>query len=103
MLRLLSRQARKKAIGKQPARLCGLFVLFRESMKTTPIAYLNGLRLSHACLLLESTRLSITQIAENCGIRDGFYFSKMFQSKYGVSPLQYRKRYCLKNGEAEKL
>ncbi len=69
-----------------------LYRLFQEYVGVSPIAYLNGLKLSHASVLLERSNRSVGEIAEECGIEDAFYFSKLFKRKYGCSPLQYRKR-----------
>ncbi len=78
-----------KAVGLSASRL---HRLFHDTLHVSPIAYLNDLRLSHACYLLECSDLPVARVAEVCGIGDAFYFSKMFRKKYGISPLQYRKR-----------
>ncbi len=71
-----------------------LYALFKNELGLSPIAYLNGIKLSHACMLLEHTDKSIRVIAEECGFYDQYYFSKLFKKKYGHSPLQYRKHIC---------
>lgn len=42
-------------------------------------------------LLLTRDRLSICEIAFDCGFNDSNYFSWLFKKKYGVTPTQYRK------------
>ncbi len=54
--------------------------------------YLLDYRLNIALELLQSTNLSISQIAENVGFLDIKHFSKHFKNKVGVSPAHYRKQ-----------
>lgn len=68
-----------------------LYAVFKKSTGSSPIKYLNEYRLSVACELLHHTDNSIKSIAEKVGIPDQFYFSKLFKSKYSMSPQQYRK------------
>lgn len=48
-------------------------------------------RLNIAKQLLLESDFSITEIAYRCGFSDASYFSKVFRSSVGVSPLEYRK------------
>lgn len=48
-------------------------------------------RLSRAVALLDSTDYNINEIASMVGIEDYNYFSRIFRSVYGYSPLEYRK------------
>lgn len=68
-----------------------LYAIFKKSTGISPIKYLNEYRLSVACELLHHTDNSIKSIAENVGIPDQFYFSKLFKAKYLISPQQHRK------------
>ncbi len=54
-------------------------------------AFCNGLKLSDAKALLESTALPVTEIAYAVGFGDASYFIKLFKEKYGVSPKRLRK------------
>ncbi len=65
--------------------------LFRKHFNTSPIAYLNDYRLMIASGLLKNTQDRIGTIAEQVGIPDQLYFSKLFKKKYAVSPKMYRK------------
>ena len=69
-----------------------LYSLFQKSVNISPIKYLNNYRLSVASELLTQTNNSVKDISQKVGIADQFYFSKLFKSKYLVSPLMYRKR-----------
>lgn len=53
--------------------------------------YLSTVRLQKSQLLLRSTDLSVSEIAERCGFYDSNYFSKKFKESYGISPLRFRK------------
>ena len=55
--------------------------------------YVNTLRINEAKRLLESTDLSIQQIAASVGVEDYNYFAKFFKLRVGLSPLKYRKSF----------
>lgn len=55
--------------------------------------YITLMRINEAKRLLESTDLSIQQIACMVGIQDYNYFSKFFKLRVGTSPLKYRKQF----------
>ena len=56
----------------------GMFRKFQKNLKTTPANYINDIRLSHASALLLTTNKKIYEVAEEIGIPDQFYFSKLF-------------------------
>lgn len=64
--------------------------LFREQTGLSPTAYLIGLRLRIACELLQTTDLSVGEIALTVGYSDAHFFSKLFKKHLGLSPKQYR-------------
>lgn len=59
-----------------------------------PAEYIKKCRLSYACKLLTTTDLFINEIAMRCGFFDYNYFSKVFKSKHGISPTEYKKRHA---------
>ncbi len=65
--------------------------IFREDSGIGIVDYIHEQRLLHAKSLLESTELPVSVIAENSGFRDVNYFSRLFRSKTGLSPSDYRK------------
>lgn len=65
--------------------------VFRSIYGTSPLKYINDLRIQTASHLLTSTELSVTEIAIRCGFSDGNYFSSKFKQAMGKSPLEYRK------------
>ncbi|SDD65175.1 Helix-turn-helix domain-containing protein [Paenibacillus sp. UNCCL117] len=64
---------------------------FRAAFATTPIDYVTQLRLERTCRLLEETSLSLEQIAPQCGYENGYYLSRVFSRKKGMTPSAYRK------------
>ena len=70
---------------------------FKKVKKQTgfaPVDLIKEFRLSHAAELLQTTTLSITEVAYKSGFRDPGYFGKCFRKRYGQSPREY-----IKNGE----
>ena len=53
--------------------------------------YVGHLRMSTAVNLLETTDLSVTDIALNSGFQSVNLFIRVFKANYGITPLQYRK------------
>jgi transcriptional regulator GlxA family with amidase domain len=47
-------------------------------------------RVEHACMLLRETALSVEQIADACGYRDVFFFSRQFKKVTASPPAAYR-------------
>jgi len=69
---------------------------FRRRLGTSPIDYLIGVRLHHACALLEATDDLVTTIAHAVGFSDSRYFAARFHRALGVTPSAFRA--ALRNG-----
>lgn len=67
--------------------------IFQSYYQTTPFAYLQQLRLEHACRLLKSTNLPISEISYQSGFNDSNYFTRQFTKIMGTSPKAYRKNW----------
>ena len=63
---------------------------FRATTGVPPHQYLLGLRMEQARRLLETTRLSVTQIALQCGFEQSTSFATAFKKLIGVSPRTWR-------------
>ncbi|MCC7377572.1 MAG: AraC family transcriptional regulator [Verrucomicrobiales bacterium] len=77
------------------AKLAGLSVshytaLFRELTGYAPMEYFIGMRMHQARQLLDTTALSIKEIAALVGYDDPLYFSRAFHEVNDVSPSRYR-------------
>ena len=69
--------------------------LFQKNTGETPYHYLTKLRITRAQTYLQSSALSVEEIAYSVGFSSLQRFSEMFKKECGVSPLQYRKSaYC---------
>ncbi|MEH6348101.1 MAG: AraC family transcriptional regulator [Bermanella sp.] len=64
---------------------------FSELMGTGPMAYLSDWRLQKALALLDSSRMSVQQIADSSGYQSPSAFTRAFSSKFGSSPSDYRR------------
>ena len=58
----------------------------------TPNEYIRILRMKQGAELLQTTNLTIAEVAFRVGINDPFYFSKCFKAQFGMSPSQFQKQ-----------
>ena len=65
--------------------------VFRRIMGITPYNYLTNYRINSAKILLRTTDLSVSEIAEKCGFSDTSNFIVQFKKNSNQKPLQYRK------------
>ena len=65
---------------------------FKQKYGIGIIDYLAQVRIRHACSLLASTDLRISDIAGYVGYSDEKYFSRIFSREMHISPKNYRKR-----------
>lgn len=63
---------------------------FKNTFGMSPIVYLNRYRLGQACVLLENSANSISEISRLVGFDDPLYFSRVFKKEYGIPPKEYR-------------
>ncbi|WP_461219377.1 helix-turn-helix transcriptional regulator [Lapidilactobacillus salsurivasis] len=63
---------------------------FKSTTGYTPIEYRNMVRVRHAQKLLLETDWTLDDIAEKCGLSNGFYLSRLFSKYIGVCPQKYR-------------
>lgn len=68
-----------------------LSTLFKKEVGLSLTEYVNKQRTEKAKQLLKSTDFQIQQIAQNCGILDVNYFTKIFKKYAGTTPNKYRK------------
>ncbi len=66
---------------------------FTSLYHTSPGKWLTQKRLEYAQLLLQTTRKSISVIADESGFENNSHFSRLFKSAFGSSPLHYQKMY----------
>lgn len=66
--------------------------LFKNAYGMTPYAYVLKKKIELAKKLLDNTSLTVKQISEKLCFADEYYFSNLFKSKVGLSPISYRNR-----------
>lgn len=69
--------------------------VFQRVLKTPPKQYFQYLRLEASKQYLESSVLSIAQIAGELGFSGSGHFSMAFKKEYGMTPSQYRSTFNL--------
>ncbi len=73
------------------AKLCGISEVYLRRMfgnifGTSPLRYINELKMSRAYELIDSGMCSVHEAAERAGFWDDSYFSREFKKKYGFPP-----------------
>ncbi len=67
-----------------------LSTVFKKETGKSVTEYIRDKRIKHAAHLLATTHLQIQTVAQNCGIPDVQYFSKLFKKEMGKPPKEYR-------------
>ncbi len=73
--------------------------IFKKSTGMNFVKYLNEVRLKKAAALLIESDYSINEISKRVGFSDVSYFCSCFKVKYGMTTVQYRRAYVLKEIE----
>ncbi|WP_158289419.1 AraC family transcriptional regulator [Paenibacillus flagellatus] len=66
--------------------------LFKSACNQTIMQYALEVRLSIACDRIKFTMTNLEKIAESTGFGSYTYFHRVFRSRFGISPKQYRER-----------
>ncbi|MBQ8624862.1 MAG: helix-turn-helix transcriptional regulator [Agathobacter sp.] len=64
--------------------------LFKTETGYTLTDYVNMKRMDHAAYLLANTHMSVSAIAQSCGILDDNYFTKLFKRYHHKTPTKFR-------------
>lgn len=65
--------------------------LFRDSIGKTTVDYINSVRVNRGMILLLEGDLPVSEVAEAVGLASGNYFSKLFRTTLGTTPLLFRR------------
>ncbi len=63
---------------------------FKKNLDVTPFNYLILYRLEAAKVMLQSSEMSITEIAMQCGFDSVSYFDRVFRKYYWLTPKEFR-------------
>lgn len=74
---------KRRALERRFQKVCG----------TSPKQYLISLRLDKIRQLLETTKLSVSEIGQLSGIPNVSYLCEMYRKRYGLTPLEFRQRH----------
>lgn len=77
-----------RACGRSASQVARVML---ATLGTTPIAYLNRLRMAHAERQLRLTPRPIVDVAAECGFDGLAQFYRLFSATYGESPNRYRR------------
>jgi AraC-like DNA-binding protein len=66
------------------------FHKIRAITTKTPAEVVREIRLKHACTLLVTTNINLSELALNVGFMTAENFINIFRDKYGMTPLEYR-------------
>jgi AraC-like DNA-binding protein len=75
-----------------------LICKFSKEMQLTPARYLWRLRIERGVAMLRETNLTIAKIAEQCGFKDQFHFSKQVKTCFGFPPKIIRHQFWYDTG-----
>jgi transcriptional regulator GlxA family with amidase domain len=68
--------------------------VFTAEVGMTPAAYVEGVRVERARLLLETTAMQVDEVAARCGFGTVETFRRSFGRRLRVSPTEYRQRFA---------
>ncbi|MCL2201564.1 MAG: AraC family transcriptional regulator [Oscillospiraceae bacterium] len=71
--------------------------VFLAEMGTSPLSYINFIRINQACILLSTSNQSILSVAGNSGFNSIASFNRNFKNILGISPRDYRGRIAVKS------
>lgn len=64
---------------------------FKTYMGINIVQYIRSMRIFYAKSLLQSSDMSIAEVAEKVGVKSASHFSKIFENEVGESPSKFRK------------
>ena len=64
--------------------------IFKQYTKIQPSEYITQFRIKKSMELMNTTDMTVSEIAKSVGIEESHYFSRMFKKHTGVSPTKYK-------------
>ena len=72
---------------------CHIIRLFKKETGTTPSQYFLKIKLNYARNLLETTNLSVLDVASTVGFSSLGHFTEVFKKQYSLPPANYRRKW----------
>ena len=72
---------------------CHIIRLFKKETGTTPSQYFLKIKLNYARALLETSNLSVLEIASTVGFSSLGHFTEVFKNQYSLPPANYRRKW----------
>ncbi|MCM3112881.1 AraC family transcriptional regulator [Lederbergia lenta] len=63
---------------------------FKSLVRMTPMEYINNIRISKACILIEKTNRKMLDIALDVGFTNQSYFIRLFKKQKGCTPKEFK-------------
>ncbi len=76
---------------------------FRGALGTTPLSYVQKLRVERAKTLLTTSTLSLQAIIDRAGYEDMSSFRKLFRAHTGLAPRDYRNRFRIRTARRARI
>lgn len=70
---------------------------FKTETDMTIPEYINRIRVQNAITLLKTSQMPVKEISVSVGMKDSFYFSKLFKKITGETPREYRKNHGVRH------
>jgi len=64
---------------------------FKQASNTTPLQYLQELRINHAKELLKHSNLGVAEVSARVGYQDASHFCELFKKLTAITPNEYRR------------
>ncbi len=69
---------------------------FKQSTGDSPVQHIQKLRIERSKYLLETSNLPASEVMERVGYQDSSSFGQIFKRHTGLTPGQYRQKFCLR-------
>jgi AraC-like DNA-binding protein len=79
-----------RKVGLSPS---GFRLLFKAELGVSPHTYIKQYKLEAARVLLCTKPLSVKEVMAHVGFQDASHFVRDFQLSFGLSPLQYSRKF----------
>ena len=58
----------------------------------TPLEFIRDIKMRHACRMLETPAMTVSEVVAALGYNDHDHFTSLFKKTFGMTPSEYQKR-----------